>query len=61
MYVLPGSKNHNGVPNVSASYVRDLGCEQVQGYEVGEALDVAHAQVCEEATVQVEVGQTGQG
>ena len=47
-------------PEVSTADVRDLGCKQVQRHKVGEALDVAHAQVCEEAAVQVEAGQASQ-
>ena len=44
-------------PEVAAAYVRDFGCKQVQGNKVSKALDEAHAQVCEEPAVQIEVGQ----
>ena len=47
----------NQVPEVAAAYIRDFGCKQVQGNKISKALDEAHAQVCEEPAVQIEVGQ----
>ncbi len=48
------------LPDVATANVRDLGSKQVQEHEVGEAFEVAHAQVCEEAAVQIEGRQAGQ-
>lgn len=48
-------------PEVATADVRDLGSKEVQDYQVGEPLQVAHAQVCEEAAVQVQAGEACQG
>lgn len=48
------------LPNVATADVRDLGSKQVQEHKVGEAPQVAHAHVCEEAAVQIESCQAGQ-
>lgn len=47
-------------PEVATANVRNLGSKEVQGYQVSKALDVAHAHICEEAAIQVELGEAGE-
>lgn len=47
-------------PEVATANVRDLGCKEVQSYQISKALDVAHAHICEEAGIQVELSEAGE-
>ena len=47
------------LPDVATAQVRHLGSKQVEVHQVGQAFQMAHAYICEQAAVQVECCKAG--